>query len=69
MSPHVAELVDLIVRIHVASGGTDADRLRALIVGTCDIATLDGEADSLNRFSAGIEATSLMQRMRQGAMP
>ena len=63
LSPHVAELVGLIVQVHTASGGTEPAKLRELVSGACQIATLDGICDGFNRISAGMQTQALMARI------
>lgn len=63
MSPHVAELVRIVVDYHVASGGTEPDKLRRLVESTCELAALDGQLDGINRVQAGFEFQALLKRM------
>lgn len=63
MSPHIAELIDVSVQFHVTSGGTEPDKLRALLESICDLAHLDGQLEGLNRIQAGFELQALLKRV------
>lgn len=63
MSPHIAELLAAVVQFHVTSGGTQPEKLRALLDSICTLAHIDGQLDWLNRVQAGFEMQALLQRM------
>lgn len=63
MSPKVAELIGVVVQFHEKSGGTEPDKLRALLESICELASLDGQLEGLNRINAGFVAQDLFRRM------
>lgn len=64
LPPHVLELIELAVAAHTASGGTNAAQLRQLLIGSHEIAHLDGQLEGINRIGAGIETHQAIQRAK-----
>ena len=63
MSPQVAEFIRVAVEFHVASGGTEPEKLRELFEGICELAALDGQVEGLNRIQAGFHLQALLKRI------
>lgn len=63
MIPHIAELIAVAVDFHSASGGTQPEKLRALLESICHLASLDGQLDGINRLQAGFQLQALLQRV------
>lgn len=64
ISDHIRELIDLAVALHVKAGGAEPENLRALLIGSHEIAHLDGQLEGLNRIDAGLKARELITRVR-----
>lgn len=63
MSPHIAELLSAVVDFYVRSGGTEPEKLRALLDSICLLAHIDGQLDGLNRIQAGFHLQALLKRI------
>lgn len=61
LSPHVTELIDIVVAIHVKSGG-EADKMREILTQSHMIAFMDGQLEVINGLDAGIQTHQAIRR-------
>ena len=62
LTDHVRELIDMAVMVHVKSGGGQAERLRELLIGSHEIAYLDGQLEVINGVDAGLKAHEAIRK-------
>lgn len=62
LTPHVLELIDIVVAIHVKSGGEQADKMREILTQSHAIAYMDGQLEVINGLDAGIQTHQAIRR-------
>jgi hypothetical protein len=54
ITEHTRELIDLAVMLHIRAGGSEAEKLRELLIGSHEIAYMDGLLEVINGIDAWV---------------